>query len=228
VVRVGRTPEHAMDLAAAREALSRADGSRVRMVYVAHPNTPTGNLLGHAEIAWLRGLPEHVLVVVDEAYYEFSGETLVADALARPNWVVLRTLSKGFGLAAWRVGYAVGAEPVIDVLERLRLPFNLSGPHQAAGRVVLELADRALAEIPAIRARRDALVDWLHAHPAAYPSPSAANFVHVRVADPERVVRALASQGVIVSRAPGAVRVTIGGAEDHERLVRVLGAVLAR
>jgi len=228
VARIGRLPDGGLDPAAFDAAIADPDAAPVRMVYVAHPNTPTGRSLLPREVDHLRRLPEDVLVVVDEAYFELSGHTLVADALSRSNWVVLRTLSKGFGLAAWRVGYAVGGPAVVGLLERLRLPFNLSSAHQAAATAVMSHHEAVLAGVSQVRAQRVRLFDWLSDHPAAVPVPSDASFVFARVSRPGVCAAALAAEGVMVSRHADGLRITVGSEADTDRLLDVLGRVLSK
>ncbi|MFP3344810.1 aminotransferase class I/II-fold pyridoxal phosphate-dependent enzyme, partial [Halomonas sp. SIMBA_159] len=89
----------------------------VKVIFVVHPNSPTGNLLTNSEIDWLKNLPEDILVVIDEAYFEFSGHTLVTELPEHPNWAILRTFSKAFRLAAHRVGYCIAHPQVTQTLE---------------------------------------------------------------------------------------------------------------
>lgn len=123
VRRVGRKDNFEVDLAAAQaeiDAASSSDGPSIRVVFMVHPNSPTANALTQLELDWLQQLPEDILVVVDEAYFEFSGHTTLAEALSRPNWIVTRTFSKAFRLAAHRVGYGIAHPAVIAALEKLR------------------------------------------------------------------------------------------------------------
>ena len=97
VVAVGRNEDNfEIDLKGAVAAIEQTQNPPIRVVFVVHPNSPTGNSLTAPELAWLRSLPEHILVVIDEAYFEFSQTTLVGELPQRPNWVVLRTFSKAF------------------------------------------------------------------------------------------------------------------------------------
>ncbi|MEM9165346.1 MAG: histidinol-phosphate transaminase, partial [Cyanobacteria bacterium P01_F01_bin.4] len=134
-----------VDLAAAQQTLETQKSPPIRVVFMVHPNSPTGNALTEAELDWLRSLREDILVVVDEAYFEFSQHTTVAEALAHPNWVILRTFSKAFRLAAHRVGYAVAQPPLITALEKVRLPYNLPSFSQAAAQTALAHRTQLLA-----------------------------------------------------------------------------------
>ncbi len=224
--------DHGHDLAAMRAAV-RAD---TRVVFIANPNNPTGTLLRAADLeAFIADLPEHVLVVLDEAYGEYLDADLHApslDWLKRfPNLVLTRTFSKAYGLAGLRVGYALAAPEVADLLNRVRQPFNVNSVALAAATAALE--DRAfLAEsrhvndlgMAQLCAGFDALgLDFI---------PSFGNFVCVRVGRADAVYRALLARGVIVRPVtnyglPGHLRVSIGLPHQNARLLEALAAVLA-
>ncbi|MEM9979219.1 MAG: histidinol-phosphate transaminase, partial [Cyanobacteria bacterium P01_D01_bin.2] len=144
VVDVGRNGQFCIDLNAAQAAVA---AHPIRAVFMVHPNSPTANPLSDDEITWLRQLPGDVLVVIDEAYFEFSQHTLVADSLSRSNWVILRTFSKAFRLAAHRVGYAVAQPELINALEKVRLPYNLPSFPQAVALAALAHRASLLAAV---------------------------------------------------------------------------------
>jgi histidinol-phosphate aminotransferase len=134
------TAEYRFDVA----ALAAAVNDRTRVVYVPNPNNPTGTYLNTGELTWLiDNVPTSVLVVVDEAYHEFAmalapGEYPDATLLGRPNVISLRTFSKAYGLAALRIGYAVGHPDVIHWLLKTKLPFDPNGPGCAAAIAALQ------------------------------------------------------------------------------------------
>jgi histidinol-phosphate aminotransferase len=97
-----------VDVDAAQAAI-QASEQPIRVVFMVHPNSPTANALSETELTWMQQLPTNILVAIDEAYFEFSQQTTVAEVLTRPNWVVTRTFSKAFRLAAHRVGYSVAS-----------------------------------------------------------------------------------------------------------------------
>src|SRR4028118_596496 len=137
VVTVGRSEENfEIKLEDAQATIQQAQ-LPVKVVFVVHPNSPTANALTPHELEWLRSLPEHILVVIDEAYFEFSQTSVVEELQHHPNWVVLRTFSKAFRLAARRVGYCVGNPELIAALEKIRLPYNLPSFSQAATQLAL-------------------------------------------------------------------------------------------
>jgi histidinol-phosphate aminotransferase len=235
VVSVGRLVNFEMDLSAAQRAIEQTQNPPIRLGFVVHPNSPTGNALTEAEIDWLRHLPDRVLVVIDEAYFEFSRTTLVAELWQRSNWVILRTFSKAFRLAAHRVGYAIAQPELIAALEKVRLPYNLPSVSQAAALMALTHRHQLLSAIPEILAERRVLTEALQQHAALQIASSAANFVFVRLKSditdaPDRVLSALCqqlkAQGTLVRHTCGGLRITIGTVEENRRTVDRLGTTL--
>ena len=143
-ITVPLTPEHAYDLDALAAAIN-ADG-RSKLVFLANPNNPTGTVFGHQALkAFLTKIPADVVVVIDEAYAEFVHHDDPVDAVAivnaRPRTMMLRTFSKAYGLAAYRVGYGIGDVEVISMLDRLRDAFNVSSLAQVAALAALDDVD---------------------------------------------------------------------------------------
>ncbi|MFD1702399.1 pyridoxal phosphate-dependent aminotransferase [Methylopila henanensis] len=225
------------DLTADVDAILARVTERTRIVYLANPNNPTGTYLPFDEVKRLHaGLPKTVLLVLDAAYAEYvrandyaAGIELVAGA---ENVVMTRTFSKVYGLASLRIGWLYGPEGVVDVLNRIRGPFNLSGPAIAAGAAAI--ADRAHIE-----AAVDHNARWLPELTGALGAlglavtPSVANFVLVRFPDePGRtakeadaflterglILRSVASYGL-----PDALRLTIGSDEANRAVIAALG-----
>ena len=180
----------ARDLAADVDALLEAVTPRTRILFLANPNNPTGLCLGAAEIERLhRGLPEEVLLVLDAAYAEYvtrddyePGQRLAATA---PNVVMLRTFSKAYGLAGLRIGWLYGPRDVVDVLNRVRPPTNISAPAQAAATAAVEDAAHVAAVVAANTATRARFVNSA-AQLGLAPVPGEGNFVLVRFLSEER------------------------------------------
>lgn len=228
VVTVARDQEtFEVDLPAAQAAVAE-NPEPIRMVFMVSPNSPTGNGLTAAELTWLRQIPEDVLVVVDEAYFEFSQQTTVAEAIARPNWVVTRTFSKAFRLAAHRVGYAIASPQITQVLEKVRLPYNLPSFSQAAAQIALAHYPELMAIIAEVQSERDRLITALHALPGFKVWPSVANFLYCRPAQtsPQTVFERLRLQGTHVRHTGGGLRITIGTPEENARTLAHLEKVL--
>ena len=218
-------------------AILAAVGPKTRMVFLANPNNPTGTWLGESEIdALLAAIPGDVLVVLDEAYHEYSAPLGVPDGtnwLAKhPNLVVTRTFSKAYGLAGLRVGYAFSHPDVADILNRIRQPFNVSVPALAAAAAALDDRAHLEATLSLNRAGIQQLRIGLAALGVGAP-PSAGNFVLADFGRPaEAVNRALLQRGVIVRPVdnyglPNHLRITTGTAAQNERLLAALGEIAA-
>lgn len=229
VLAVGRD-EHTfeVDLAAAQTAMQQASVP-VRMVFMVSPNSPTGNGLTAQEWYWLRSLPTDVLVVVDEAYFEFSQATTLSDALTRPNWLVTRTFSKAFRLAAHRVGYAIAHPEIIAVLEKVRLPYNLPSFSQVAALLALRHAPEILAKVAEVRQERDRLESAFKDLPNFQVWPSDANFIYARptAQSLDTIFHQLYAQGTQIRQTGGGLRITIGTPDENERTLAHLRQALA-
>jgi histidinol-phosphate aminotransferase len=238
---VGATPIAVPEVALAADidALLNAVTLSTRILFLANPNNPTGTLLTKGEVDRLHaGLPGHVLLVLDAAYAEYvdrndydPGTALVDRA---DNVVMLRTFSKIHALAALRLGWAYGPPAVIDVLNRLRGPFNVGLPTQAAGVAALE--DQAFVD--AVKAHNDIWRPWLAdalTKLGLTVVPSVANFLLVRFAGTDHAASAyrfLEARGVIVREMGGyglgdALRITIGTEAECRAVADGLAAFLA-
>jgi histidinol-phosphate aminotransferase len=217
------------DLAAMRAAI-RDD---TRVLWIANPNNPTGTFLPWAEIeAFLATVPRQVLVVLDEAYGEYLPETERCDTtawLARfPNLVVTRTFSKAYGLAGLRVGYGLGHPDVIDLMNRVRQPFNVNAPALAAAEAALDDSDFLARSHALNTAGMAQLVAGLGGM-GIETVPSRGNFLLARVGDAARVNTALLKCGVIVRPVanyglPEFLRVSVGLAAQNARFLDALRA----
>lgn len=235
VVTVGRSEtDFEIDLSAAQEAINQTQNPPIRLVFVVHPNSPTANALTAKELDWLRNLPENILVVIDEAYFEFSQTTVAAELAKRPNWMILRTFSKAFRLAAHRVGYAIAHPQLITALEKVRLPYNLPSFSQAAALFAMNCRQELLASIPQILAEREQLIKNLSGHPALKIWPSAANFIYLRLAptiteQPVKLTtltQQLKFQGTLIRQISGGLRITVGNPEENQRSIQRLKTTL--
>ena len=219
---------HRHDLAAMAAAIT----PRTKLVFVCSPNNPTGTANTEAELlAFARTLPEHVVVVFDEAYADYVEGAPDLRPLVREgrNVVGLRTFSKIYGLASLRIGYGYGTAEIAGLLNRVRQPFNVNAIAQAAAIAALE--DREFAARSA-RENREGLAQLEAGFRALGLDcvPSVANFILVRVGDGLKVFSGLQRQGVIVRPVksygmPEWVRVTVGTRAQNERLLAELGHV---
>ncbi|WP_438950825.1 histidinol-phosphate transaminase [Porticoccus sp.] len=218
-------------------AMAAAVNEHTRLLFIANPNNPTGTSVSLASIErLLQKLPESVLVVVDEAYYEYVDQPDYGSALVLidryPNLIVTRTFSKAYGLGALRIGYSVSHPDVADILNRLRQPFNVNSPALAAALAVLDDDEYLQRSISVNRDGYDQLVAGFEALGLAY-IPSAGNFVAVQVpGDSLALYEALLRKGVIVRPIalygmPQHLRVSIGLPHENQRFLDTLSQLLA-
>lgn len=224
-----------INLQAAQTAIEQTQNPPIRAIFVVHPNSPTANALTPAELAWLRSLPDRILVVIDEAYFEFSQTTVVTELLEHPNWIVLRTFSKAFRLAAMRVGYCVAHPEFITILEKVRLPYNLSSFSMAAALIALQNRQLLLSSIPQILEERAKLLEILSQQPQLQVWDSAANFIYLRLKQDgwqqqdtlKKLNQQLQARGTLVREISGGLRITIGTPQENLRTLNNLQLALA-
>lgn len=220
-----REVDFTIDLAQAQKTIEQEN---INAVFVVHPNSPTGNLLTAPEIAWLSSLPSDILVVIDEAYYEFAGHSLVDELPRHPNWLILRTFSKAFRLAAFRLGYAIASPELIAVLEKIRLPYNLPTITTIAGELALKYRSDILSIIPQIQQEREKLWQILDRLPPLKVWRSDANFIYFRSPNDRLLQQQLAEQGTLIRLTGGGLRVTIGTPEQNRRTIERISSSLAK
>jgi len=202
---------------------------RPNVVYFALPNNPTGTLWPRAAILSVVERHPDILVIADEAYFAYSGETMLDLLPAHENLAIMRTLSK-VGLAGARVGYLVASRAVAGAIEKIRPPYNVGSLNQAAAAFLLaehrELLDAAAR---AVIDERERVVAALAAHRDLLVFPTRANFVLVRAAFATALWHRLAERGVLVRNfdrpgpLAGCLRVTIGTREENDALLGALG-----
>jgi histidinol-phosphate aminotransferase len=215
-------------------AMARAVSPGTRLVFIANPNNPTGTHVGRKALgAFLEAVPADVLVVLDEAYAEYTDAADYPDGLQfreqHPNTIVVRTFSKIYGLAGLRLGYAVLPRELAGYVHRVRAPFNVSSIAQAAG--VAALADREhVARSRALNLAEKAFMQQELEGMGLGVVPSQANFLLVNVARPAAAVyEAMLTHGVIVRALPplpSMLRITLGTRHENERCLAALQAVL--
>ncbi len=211
------------------DAMRAAITPRTKLIFVCSPNNPTGTTNTEAElIAFVRALPEHVIVVIDEAYAEFLDTPPDLRPLIREGRkiVCLRTFSKIYGLAALRIGFGYAATEVCGLLNRVRQPFNVNAIAQAAALAALDDAAFAAKTARENRAGLQRLERECRARGLAVV-PSAANFMLVEVGDGAAVFRDLQQRGIIVRPMtpyglPTWIRITIGTEPQMARLLEAL------
>jgi histidinol-phosphate aminotransferase len=221
------------------DAMLDAIGPKTKLVYVCHPNNPTGTMNTRAELdAYFDRVPEHVLTVLDQAYAEYIDDPEYPDGVeeylkAGRRVVVLRTFSKIYGLAGLRVGYAVAPAEVVTAIGKVRRAFDVNSAAQVAALASLdageELARRRRENAQGLRR----LAEIMREHGLEPAEPAVGNFLFAEVGDDSRpLFEQLLREGVIVRPtggfgAPGAIRVTVGLAVEHEHFNEALGRVLS-
>ena len=221
-------------------AMADAVDDNTCLIFIANPNNPTGTWVGLDEIEVLMAkVPEHVLVVVDEAYYEYANNNHESQheygsALSlqsrHPNLVVTRTFSKAYGLASLRVGYAISHPDVADILNRIRQPFNINSMALAAAVAVLDDQGYLNKSLEINQAGYQQLTTRFNQLGLSF-IPSAGNFVAVEVPDALFLYQKLLEQGVIVRPIslydmPNHLRISIGLPEENQRFLDVLAELL--
>jgi histidinol-phosphate aminotransferase len=221
------------------EALLAAVTARTKIVYLCNPNNPTGTMIGRAAInAYFERVPDHVLTVLDEAYFEYIDEPEYPDGIEEylkrdgRRVLVLRTFSKIYGLAGLRVGYGVGPDDVVQAIGKVRNAFDLNQPAQDAALASLS-NDAEVARRRQVTAEsRGELLRACAALPVEVAEPAVANFLFLDVGrDTRELFDALLHEGVIVRPlapfgAPNAIRVTVGTADENAIFAAALTRVL--
>ena len=219
------------------EAMAEAVTDRTKLIFIANPNNPTGTVhKADAIEAFLKKIPEDVLVVLDEAYCEYltgSGYADGVELLARyPNLIVCRTFSKAWGLAALRVGYAISSPAIADILNRVRQPFNVDTVALAAATAVLDDEDYLKRSREVNEAGLKQLCEGFDRMGLDY-IPSAGNFVAVELGlQAQSVYHSLLEHGVIVRPIggygmPEHLRVSVGLPNENEHFLDVLAEALS-
>ena len=210
-------------------ALWAAADAHTKVIYLCSPNNPSGNSLNREAIyQLLRGFEG--LVVVDEAYIDFSAQpSFLAELSQYPNLIVLQTFSKAWGAAAIRLGMAFAAPAIIEVLNKIKYPYNINLLVQNKALELMENEAEMRQEVKAILAERVRMAKLLSEAPFGFEVfPSDANFLLVRVGDADRLYKALVDRGIIVRnrnrvlKCQGCLRITIGLPAENDLLLHAL------
>lgn len=226
-VQVPNTPDHRHDLPAMLAAIT----DRTRVIIVCSPNNPTSTVVTTAEfLAFMAAVPPTVLVLLDEAYIEFvtdpdavRGASLINDY---PNLVVLRTFSKAYGLAGLRIGYAVGAEYVMDAARAVAIPLSVTELAQRAAIASLQHESELLDRVVLLNAVREQIRAGLVEQGWDSPEPQG-NFVWLPTGEQTlQAAEVFASHGVVARALGDGLRVSVGEAESVEKLLRAAAEVV--
>jgi len=216
-----------------RALLKAREESQPPLTIVCSPNNPTGSSLSIAEVESLC-LSGDGLVVIDEAYHEFSGRTVVPLLERHPNLVVLRTFSKAMALAGLRVGYLLASPDLVREVNKARLPYNLNFFSQAAAIAALEEEDALAKSVRRLVAEKERLLARLADVPGVRAWPSDANFflLECLAADPKAVFAGLLRRGVLVRDVTSypmlsrCLRVSVGSEKENDAFLHALGTAL--
>lgn len=210
--------------------INTAKRTNAKMIYLCSPNNPTGSLLPRHDAADI--LEEtNALVVLDEAYIEFKKEGDLTEIVNEyNNVIVLRTLSKAFGLAGIRCGYAVGPKPLIDMMYKVKSPYNLNKLTQAAAVIALKHRDTLLENVTILNSERQHLYEFLKGLKGiTRVYPTASNFIYFEVPDGAPLYAALLDEGILVkylkhdvSDDVDHIRLTVGSPEENDAVIKVL------
>lgn len=220
------------------DAFLSAINEKTKLIYIANPNNPTGNFLSHTEIAdFLAKVPQNVLVVLDEAYTEFTATDKRVKSFEllqkHPNLIICRTLSKAYGLAGLRIGYAVSHPEIADLLNRVRQPFNCNSLALAAAQAVLN-DDEFVKKVEENNRLEMARYEAFCTAQGLEFIPSSGNFITIDFKRPAApIYDALLREGVIVRPIggyglPNHLRISIGLPEENDRFFTALLKVLAK
>ena len=223
--------DYAHDLSAMAEAIS----PRTRIVFLANPNNPTGTIFRRDPWEkFLAKVSPEVLLIVDEAYFEYVDDAGYPDSLQyhRPDraLLTLRTFSKLYGLAGLRIGYGVAPKELIAMMQRVRQPFNVNAPAQWAALAALDDGDHVRRSLDVNRQGLEYLQSEFKKLGLSFV-PSHGNFILVRVGKGQEVFKQLLSQGVIVRpmggyKLPEHVRVTVGTMDENQKFIEALQKVI--
>jgi len=216
------------DLSAIADAIT----SKTKMIFIANPNNPTGTINRKDEFErMMEKVTDHIVVVLDEAYYEYVTAPDYADSMkylhSEKNVLILRTFSKIYGLAGLRIGYGIAKKEILDDMNRLREPFNTNTIAQRAALAALDDSEHVAHSRNVNEAGRKYLYNGLDSLGITYV-PTEANFLYIPVQNAMSVYGSLLKKGVIIRpMGPQAIRVTIGLPEENMRFMEAFRAVIS-
>ncbi|SHJ55564.1 histidinol-phosphate transaminase [Paramaledivibacter caminithermalis] len=210
--------------------INKANENNAKVIFLCSPNNPTGRIISREDI--IRVLDNtKSLIVVDEAYYEFYGETIVDKIDDYERLIVLRTLSKAFGLAGLRIGYGVASKNMIETISKVKAPYNLNSISKCIGRIVLDNKEIAFKNIEAIKNERDRLYKELKKIEGIQAIPSKSNFILIRTnkykalmtrfKEEKILVKGFGTEGVLEN----CIRLTVGTDDENMEVLKILKEV---
>lgn len=210
--------------------IEEANSNRAKLIFLCNPNNPTGTIIPREDIENIINKTKSI-VVVDEAYYEFLGESVVDLVSSCDRLIVLRTLSKAFALAGARVGYGVAHEKIMDLLYRVKSPYNLNGFSQAIGKLFIENIKLINQSIETIKEERNHFINELRNMKNVIVYPSGANFILIKTEKSEELLKVCKSNKISIRAFKedllrNCIRITVGTKEENEELLKLLRKVV--
>ena len=209
--------------------IEKARETAPKVVILCNPNNPTGYVNSREDVIRLaKALPDTV-IAVDEAYADFGDQSLVSEIENFSNLVVLRTMSKAFGLANLRVGCAVACEAMASDIWKVKVPYNLNGPSQLLAELALENRDRIEPYIQQVNRERAKLTEAVNGKPLMKAYPSGANFVLIESPDID-LERELFERGIAIRSFGGSLegfyRISIGEPDQNQEVIKAIGEII--
>ncbi len=221
-------PNHVPDIDG---MITAACENNAKLLYICNPNNPTGYIFSREEILKiLDTVPS--LVILDEAYIEFWGKSSVDLIAQYPRLLIMRTLSKAFGLAGIRCGYALGNPEVIDILYKVKGPYNLNVLTQKIAVIALQNRDAILQNLDVLRAERIKAAAVLESLPEITVYPSGSNFIYFETNKAEAIFDALLRNNILIKRFaesdsnPGGIRFSMGKPQENQKILEIIKAVV--
>ncbi|MEG0331773.1 MAG: histidinol-phosphate transaminase [Clostridium sp.] len=210
--------------------IKEANSKNAKLIMLCNPNNPTGTIIKREDI--LRVINEtKSIVVVDEAYYEFLGESLCDKAIEMDRVIVLRTLSKAFALAGARCGYLVSSKNIVNQVLKVKPPYNLNSLTQMAGEVILDNRDKVFESIERIKKQRDVMIKDLSEIKGIQVFETGANFVLIKTEKAGTITNLLKDRKIIVREFSGkylenCIRLTVGFESENKLVIKTIKEVL--
>ncbi|WKY42884.1 histidinol-phosphate transaminase [Eubacteriaceae bacterium ES2] len=220
--------DHIPDLAG---IIQKANDFDAKIIYLCNPNNPTGYTFTREQI--LKVLDSvSSLLILDEAYIEFFGESSVDLLKKYPNLMILRTFSKAFGLAGIRCGYALGNKDIIDVLYKVKGPYNLNVMTQKIAVLALKNRNKIFSHLDEIKSQREFIISELEALDAFKIYPSGSNFIFFETPLAQAIYQELLNNNILIkwfkdtSRHPGSIRFSIGKPSENNQILSIIKKVV--
>lgn len=213
------------------QIIQEANGRKAKVIFLCNPNNPTGILIPRKDIEKIINNTK-AIVVVDEAYYEFLDETVIDLVNQCERLIVLRTLSKAYALAGARIGYAVAHEKTMELLYRVKPPYNVNVFSQTIGKLFLQQRQLINDHVQRIKKERDYLVEIFSKIEGIEIFPTSSNFILIKSLEAKKIMEACKENGIAIrgfakeGLLQDCIRITVGTREENNRLVHLMEKVV--